>query len=92
MAEALLTAKNLKKFFQTKRGIVRAADEISFHINEGETLGLVGESGSGKSTVAYTIMGIYRPTSGQLLFRGQDIGKESRRRSKSLKKEDFRSF
>lgn len=87
MAEEILEVKDLKKYFLTRRGTVRAVDEVSFAIEEGETLGLVGESGSGKSTVAYTIMGIYRPTAGRILFRGQDISKKSRGRPKSLKKE-----
>jgi peptide/nickel transport system ATP-binding protein len=84
---AVLTAVDLKKHFYTRAGVVRAADGVSFEIKQNETLGLVGESGSGKSTVAYTIMGIYRPTAGKLLFHGRDIGRESARRSRQLKKE-----
>ena len=49
MGNALLTAKELKKYFHTRAGTVRAADGVSFFIRENETLGLVGESGSGKS-------------------------------------------
>ncbi len=52
---------------------VRAVDEASFSIREGETFGLVGESGSGKSTIARLITGIYRPTSGRILFAGADL-------------------
>jgi peptide/nickel transport system ATP-binding protein len=85
--EILLSATDLKKHFHTRAGTVRAADGVSFQIRETETLGLVGESGSGKSTVAYTVVGMYRPTAGRLLFRGQDIGRESARRSRQLKKE-----
>lgn len=87
MADEILSTENLKKYFLTSRGTVKAVDGISFSIEEGETLGLVGESGSGKSTVAYTIIGIYRPTAGKILFQEQDISKESRYRPQSLKKE-----
>ena len=87
MGNPIMTAKELKKYFHTRAGTVRAADGVSFSIRENETLGLVGESGSGKSTVAYTIMGIYRATSGALLFRNRDITTGSSSRSKKLKKE-----
>lgn len=87
MTEEILTAKDLKKHFVTSRGTVKAVDGITFSIDEGETVGLVGESGSGKSTVAYTVMGMYRPTSGEIRFRGQDISREARKRPKALKKE-----
>jgi peptide/nickel transport system ATP-binding protein len=83
----LVRARDLKKHFYTKQGTVRAADGVSFTIHERETLGLVGESGSGKSTVAYTIMGIYPATSGELLFRGQDITGPTGNRTKSLKRD-----
>ena len=87
MNSEILTARELKKHFHTNRGTVRAADGVSFDIRECETLGLVGESGSGKSTVAYTIMGIYQATSGELLFKGADITRESAKRSKKLKQD-----
>ncbi len=87
MAAETLKVTNLKKYFYTKSGTVRAADGVSFSIQEKETLGLVGESGSGKSTVAYTIMGIYNPTQGNITFRDQDISKESKKRPKHFKKE-----
>jgi peptide/nickel transport system ATP-binding protein len=87
MDHAILRAQDLKKYFYTKQGVVRAADGVSFTIRERETLGLVGESGSGKSTVAYTIMGIYPATSGELLFKGQDITIATRKRPKPLKRD-----
>jgi len=87
VAEKIVIVKDLKKHFLTSRGTVKAVDGISFSIKEAETLGLVGESGSGKSTVAYTVMGMYRPTAGQILFRGKDISKEARKRPKFLKKQ-----
>jgi len=87
MAAETLKLINLKKYFYTKMGTVKAADGVSFSIRERETLGLVGESGSGKSTVAYTILGIYGPTQGNILFKGQDISRESKKRPKHFKKE-----
>lgn len=88
MSTEVLAVSDLKKFFRIKKDVhVRAVDGISLSINEGETLGLVGESGSGKSTVAYTVVGMYRPTGGRVLFKGTDISKEAARRSLALKKE-----
>ncbi len=87
MDSIVVRAHNLKKHFHTKRGIVRAADGVSFTISEQETLGLVGESGSGKSTVAYTVMGIYPATSGELVFKDQDITGAIKKRSKALKQD-----
>lgn len=83
----ILTVKNLKKYFVTQQGIVKAVNDIDFSIKEGETFGLVGESGSGKSTVAYSIVGLYKPTGGEITYRNQDISNESKKRSKELKKE-----
>jgi peptide/nickel transport system ATP-binding protein len=83
----IVTVERLRKFFSTKQGTVRAVDEVSFSVREGETFGLVGESGSGKTTVAHTLIGIYQPTSGKALFNGQDIGVSSRRRPMSLKRD-----
>lgn len=84
--EPILEVTDLKKYFVTSRGTVRAVDEISFALGRGETLGLVGESGSGKSTTAYTVIGIYAPTSGRISFRGRDISVPVARRPKSLKR------
>lgn len=84
--EPILEVVDLKKYFVTSRGTVRAVDVISFDLLPGETLGLVGESGSGKSTTAYTVIGIYAPTSGKILFRGRDISVPVSKRPKSLKR------
>ncbi|MFQ3176098.1 MAG: peptide/nickel transport system ATP-binding protein [Psychromonas sp.] len=59
--------------FESRREYVQANDNISFHINEGETFGLVGESGSGKSTVARVIAGLYKPNAGKISFEGIDL-------------------
>jgi len=88
----ILKIEKLKKYFhigKDKKGpiYVRAVDGVDLNIKYGETLGLVGESGSGKSTIAYTVVGMYRPTSGQILFKGKNIGLEASRRSLSSKKE-----
>jgi len=69
LSEEILTVENLKKYFVTKQGTVRAVDKVSFSVKQGETCGLVGESGSGKTTIAHTIIGIYEPTDGRALLR-----------------------
>jgi oligopeptide transport system ATP-binding protein len=78
----LVEVKGLKKyfsvnsgFFSRKGGYVKAVDDISFDICEGETVGLVGESGCGKTTVGRTLLRLYEPTGGQVLFSGVDIFK-----------------
>jgi oligopeptide/dipeptide ABC transporter ATP-binding protein len=94
MPTDILSFTDLKKYFVIgKTGFiertpitVKAVDGVSLSIQEGETLGLVGESGSGKSTVAYTTIGMYRPTSGEIRFRGQDLFAE-KRRSQELRKQ-----
>lgn len=87
MDNVIVKSNNLKKFFYTKAGTVRAADGVSFTINEQETLGLVGESGSGKSTVAYTVLGIYPATDGELTFKGRDITDSIKKRPKKFKRD-----
>jgi len=94
MTTDILTVTDLKKYFvigysdvlRREPITVKAVDGISFTVNEGETVGLVGESGSGKSTVAYTTIGMYRPTAGSISFRGQDLF-GNKERPLSLKKE-----
>lgn len=66
---------------------VKAVDGISFAVREGETFGLVGESGSGKSTVAYTTIGMYRPTEGEIRFRDQNLFSDKKKRPLSVRKE-----
>lgn len=82
MSDQVLAVEGLKKYFPVRRDVyVKAVDGVSFDLAEGEILGLVGESGSGKSTVAYTVVGMYRPTAGEIRFKGEDIGKEANRRT-----------
>jgi oligopeptide transport system ATP-binding protein len=70
----ILEVKNLKQYFPIdKKSIVKAVDDISFHIYEGETFGLVGESGSGKSTTGRAIIRLYDPTEGEMVFDGKNI-------------------
>ena len=69
----LLEVKNLKKYFPTSRGTVHAVDDVSFYINEGETMGLVGESGCGKSTLGRTCIHLLESTAGTILFAGKDV-------------------
>ena len=85
--EILFVRNDLRKYFRTPQGIVKAVDGINFSIKEGETFGLVGESGSGKSTVAYIVIGIYKPTSGEILYKDVNIGMETFRRPQRLKKD-----
>jgi peptide/nickel transport system ATP-binding protein len=77
---SLLTVENVSlrfktkdSFFESRREYVQASDNVSFHINEGETFGLVGESGSGKSTIARIIAGLYPPNEGKVTFEGIDL-------------------
>ena len=69
----LLDVKNLKKFFKTPRGMLHAVDDVTFTIERGKTLGVVGESGCGKSTTGRAILRLLEPTSGEVLFEGQDV-------------------
>ena len=74
-----LEVQNLKKYFELKAGlfkkpnILKAVDDVSFSIAKGETMGLVGESGCGKTTIGRTVLKLYEPTAGKILYDGEDI-------------------
>ena len=82
MSEVILEIKDLKKYFPLANGkTVKAVDGVSMKMYKGETLGLVGESGCGKSTIAYTVVGMYGATSGQVIYDNMDIVKKGYRRT-----------
>ena len=92
---ALLSVTNLQKYFPVRQGLliertvdyVKAVDDVSFDIAEGETLGLVGESGSGKSTTGYCVLQLLKPTGGSVRFMGKELTSISRNDLRELRKE-----
>jgi len=85
MSAPLIEVKNLQRYFGAAAKPVRAVDDVSFSIQPGETLGLVGESGSGKSTIGRTLLRLIDATSGQVLYRGEDLGTASSSRMRALR-------
>ena len=88
-SKVVMEVKGLKKHFKVgKNQILKAVDDVSFSIREGETLGLVGESGCGKTTCGRTVIGMYDKTGGQVLYNGKDVhalrGKEKKALSKDV--------
>lgn len=92
---SILSVNNLVKYFPVTRGIVfkrqigtvRAVDDISFDLAQGETLGLVGESGCGKSTTARVVLRLLEPTGGRILFEGKDITRVKKSRLRHVRRE-----
>lgn len=81
-----MEVKNLKKYFNTKQGTLHAVDDISFQVMKGETLGLVGESGCGKSTTGRAILRLHEPTSGEVIYDGEDIVKYNKKQMKEMRR------
>lgn len=93
MDDVIMRIEHLKQYFPVnKKGpdgkplFVKAVDDVSLEIRRGEVIGLVGESGSGKSTIAYSVIGMYRPTEGKIYFEGRDVN-EKKKRSMQMKKD-----
>ena len=83
--EYLLEVEGLKKYFSLGRGrILHAVDDVSFALKPGETLGLVGESGCGKTTVGRTLLKLYKPDGGKIIYQGEDITQARGKRHREL--------
>lgn len=94
MSETILEIQNLKTYFHTEEGIVRAVDDVSFTIEKGEILGLVGESGCGKSVTSLSIMGLVpippgKIEGGKILFKGKDLLKMSDRELQKIRGDEI---
>jgi oligopeptide/dipeptide ABC transporter ATP-binding protein len=96
MQEKLIEAVNLKKWFPLRTGFfstlfkkesyVKAVDDVSFYVRKGEIFGLAGESGSGKTTTGKLLIRLIEPTSGKIIFKGEDIAKYPEGKLKSYRK------
>ena len=71
--ESFISLREVSKNFKVSGGLLRAVNKVSFDINKGETLGLVGESGCGKSTLGRVVMGVYQPSEGEIIVKGEPL-------------------
>jgi len=90
--DAILDIQDLKMYFPVTRGLLRkkvadvkAVDGVNFKLKRDETLGLVGESGCGKTTVGRCVLGLYKPTEGKILFKGDDIATFSEKKLRQIR-------
>ena len=90
MSKPLLTVKNLNQHFEISRNFtVKAVNNVSFAIYQGETYGLVGESGSGKTTIGRSIIRLYNPTSGEIIFNNKNISGELDNKTRQMLRKDM---
>lgn len=82
----LIETRNLKKYFNTKRGLLHAVDDVNITISRGKTLGVVGESGCGKSTLGRTVLRLLEPSGGDILYNGKSILDFGRQEMKEMHK------
>lgn len=85
MESNLIEVNHLKKYFRTPLGMLHAVDDVSFAIKKGKTLGVVGESGCGKSTLGRTLLCLDTLTDGEILFKGTDLSKLSKKEMKKIR-------
>lgn len=85
MTTPLIQTKNLKKYFKTGSGMLHAVDDVNISIQKGQTLGVVGESGCGKSTLGRTILRLLPATSGEVLYKGENILKYKPKEMKAMR-------
>ncbi|MDE5991625.1 MAG: ABC transporter ATP-binding protein [Oscillospiraceae bacterium] len=92
MSDVLFEVKDLKRYFKSGKRFVKALDGVSFELRKGETLSLVGESGCGKTTCARTLLGIYAPTEGSVIWNGKNTSALSRTERTVFRKENQMIF
>lgn len=91
MAEAILEVEGLSKYFPIREGLLRtrylhAVEDVSFVLEKGKTIGVIGETGSGKTTLGKTVIRLYKPSKGRIIFRGTDITSLPEKRLRPLRK------